>query len=288
MKQDADWITVSTSYDPLSLYRLIEKTILAQTEDQYPFATVHAQELVFYSFKQDSLTNPQWYERFNTKVNVGTAIGVTRQHKVLLEYVAMELHQQAVATLGTAEQQAVCDNAKERYISFAFLFQSGQHHAKLKEGLKDDFTKGDNRYPKNRQQTLHLLDNHSKTAALQTTPSEGSSFAQRSVKGRGDGKGKLKPFDKEKWKERECRKCGEPGHPPWSCPNNDADGDAKSQASQASSMKKLERALTSQEHQEIFHTAAKDERERIRLRPLSLQRITRRIASRVALPVRGW
>jgi len=31
MKQDTDWNTVSTSYDPLTLYRLIEKTILAQT-----------------------------------------------------------------------------------------------------------------------------------------------------------------------------------------------------------------------------------------------------------------
>jgi hypothetical protein len=72
MKQDHDWLTVSTSYNPLALYRLIEKTTLvAQTEDQeYPFATVYAQELAFYSFKQDSLTNPQWYERFNTKVDV--------------------------------------------------------------------------------------------------------------------------------------------------------------------------------------------------------------------------
>jgi hypothetical protein len=38
MKQDADWIAVSTSYDPLTLYRIIEKTTLAQTEDQYPFS----------------------------------------------------------------------------------------------------------------------------------------------------------------------------------------------------------------------------------------------------------
>jgi hypothetical protein len=96
---------------------LIEKTTLAQTEDQYPFATVYAQELAFYSFKQDSLTNPQWYERFNTKVDVGAAIGVTRQHKVLLEYVAMELHQQPFATLGAAEHQAVRDDAKERTTS---------------------------------------------------------------------------------------------------------------------------------------------------------------------------
>ena len=100
MKQDTDWESVSKSYDPLRLYRLIERTILAQTEDQYPFTTVYEQEYAFYSFRQDTLTNPQWYERFNTKVDVGTSIGVTRQHKVLLEYVAIELHHQDFATLG--------------------------------------------------------------------------------------------------------------------------------------------------------------------------------------------
>jgi hypothetical protein len=45
MKQDINWGTVSVSYDPLTLYQLIEKTILAQTEDQYPFATIYEQEL---------------------------------------------------------------------------------------------------------------------------------------------------------------------------------------------------------------------------------------------------
>jgi hypothetical protein len=84
MKQDTDWNTVSISYDPLTLYRLIERTVLAQNEDQYPFATVYDQMLSFYSFKQDNLYNPQWYERFNTNVDVSGAIGVTRQHKVLL------------------------------------------------------------------------------------------------------------------------------------------------------------------------------------------------------------
>jgi hypothetical protein len=38
--------------------------------------------MAFYLFRHDSLTNPQWYERFNTKIDVGGAIGiVTRQHK---------------------------------------------------------------------------------------------------------------------------------------------------------------------------------------------------------------
>ncbi len=45
MKQDASWTTVSASYNPLMLYRLIERVVLKQTEDQYPFATVHEQSL---------------------------------------------------------------------------------------------------------------------------------------------------------------------------------------------------------------------------------------------------
>jgi hypothetical protein len=78
MKHDVDWIPASESYDPLTLLKLIEKTILAQTEDQYPYATVYEQECTLYSFNQNSLTNEQWYERFNTRIDVGSAIGVTR------------------------------------------------------------------------------------------------------------------------------------------------------------------------------------------------------------------
>jgi hypothetical protein len=75
LNQDTDWNTVSISYDPLTLYQFIDRNVLAQTEDQYPFTTVYDQELSFYSFKQDNLSNPQWYERFNTKVDVIGAIG---------------------------------------------------------------------------------------------------------------------------------------------------------------------------------------------------------------------
>jgi hypothetical protein len=107
MKQDTDWNTVSISYDPLTLYRMIKRTVLAQTEDQYPFAMVYDQELSFYSFKQDNMSNPQWYERFNTEVDVSGAITVTRQHKVLLEYVAQESYTRAFTDLGPVEQQLV-------------------------------------------------------------------------------------------------------------------------------------------------------------------------------------
>jgi hypothetical protein len=142
MKQDTDWAIVSTSYDPLMLYHLIERTLLAQTDDKYLFATVYDQELLLYSFKQDNLWNPQWYERFNTKVDVGEAIGVTRQHKVLLDYVSQEKYTKSFADLEFVEHKIVRDYGKEQYVSYAFMRQSVTQHGNLKVDHQNDFTTG--------------------------------------------------------------------------------------------------------------------------------------------------
>jgi hypothetical protein len=122
---------------------------------------VYDQELSCYSFKQDNLSNPQWYERFYTNVDISGAIGVTRQHKVLLEYVAQGSYTRAFTDLGPVEKQLVRDDAEERYVSYTFLRQSGTKYGNLKVDLQNAFTTGDNRYPNNRQQTLHLLDKYS-------------------------------------------------------------------------------------------------------------------------------
>jgi hypothetical protein len=225
MKQDKDCNTVSISYDPLTLYRLIERTVLAQTEYQYQFAMVYDQELSFYSFKQDTLSNPQWYERFNTNVEVSGAIGVTRQHKILLEYVAQESYTHAFTDLGPAEQKIVRYDAEERYVSYAFVHQSGTQHGNLKVDLKNDFTTGENRYPKNRQQTLHLLDKYSKTVVAKVTHSGGTSFAQKGGRGgvnqSSSGSEKVRDsstYDKKYWNDKECYKYHKKGHPSTHCP----------------------------------------------------------------------
>jgi hypothetical protein len=124
----------------------------------------------------------------------------------------MELHSQPFATFGAVEQQAVREDAEERYISYAFLRQSGTQHGNLKVDLQNDFTTGNNRYPKNHQQTLHLLDKYTKTVVPKTTQSEGTLFAQKGGRGdgnkgnagRGNGATAKKPFNKEYWKDKEC------------------------------------------------------------------------------------
>jgi hypothetical protein len=90
-----------------------------------------------------------------------------------LEYVAQEVHQKAFSSLTSDEQQAIHTDAEERYIAFALLKQSGAQHANLKVDLQNVYTTGDNRYPKNRQQTLHLLDKYSETTVSKANQSEG-------------------------------------------------------------------------------------------------------------------
>jgi len=136
MKQDAEWNVMSTSYDPLKLHRLIEKTMLAQMEDQCPFATVCEQEQGFCSFRQELLSNPQCCERFNTKVDVASAIGTTRQCQVSLEFVAQEMHGTAARPvlfkdLDSTQQQEARQDAKERHLACVFLRQSGAQHSPL-------------------------------------------------------------------------------------------------------------------------------------------------------------
>jgi hypothetical protein len=149
----------------------------------------------------------------------------------------------------------VRDDSEEKYIYYAFLCQSGRQHVNLKVEFQNDFTTGDNHYPKNRQQTLNLLDNYSKTVVTRVTQSEVTPFAQRS--GRGGGNiincnrkiHEPSTYDKNYWKDKECYKCHKKGHPSMQFPKKPnglgKDDDDRSLASTASSVLKMKKDLKS-------------------------------------------
>jgi hypothetical protein len=166
--------------------------------------------------------------------------------------VDQESHTPAFTDLGPVAQQLVRDNAEEQYVSYAFLRQNGTHHGNLKVDFQNDFTTGDNRYPKNRQQTLHLLDKYSNTVVAKVTHSEGASFAQKGGRGGGNrsssGNGKCRDpstYDKKYWNDKECCNCHKKEHPATHCPKKPSDDDDRSTASAASSVKKLKKDLNS-------------------------------------------
>jgi hypothetical protein len=118
--------------------------------------------------------------------------------------------------------------------------------------LQNNFTTGDNLYPKNRQQTLHLLDKHSKTVVAKVTHSEVTSFAQKGGRGGGNrssnDNGKChdpNTYDKKYWNDKECYKCHKRGQSSTHCPKKPSDDDNRSTASAASIVKKLKKDFKS-------------------------------------------
>jgi hypothetical protein len=178
MKQDASWTTVSASYDPLKLYRLIDWVVLKQTEDQYPFAAVHKQSLAVMNTKQGGLSNTQWYEHFNMQHDVARSVGVELGHKVLWEYCAQSKHSMSYNALGTTNQAAMYQAAEDQYLAYILLINSGGQHEHLRKELQNNFTNGSDKYPENCSQTLLFLDRYSKLAPADSA-SQGTTFAQK-------------------------------------------------------------------------------------------------------------
>jgi hypothetical protein len=54
MKQDTTWVMVGKSFDPILLFKLIEKSVLKQSDNQYKTAVLIAKQLSILSFRQDN------------------------------------------------------------------------------------------------------------------------------------------------------------------------------------------------------------------------------------------
>jgi hypothetical protein len=62
MKQDADWVMISESFDPILLFKLIEKFVLKQSDNQYRTVVLIVQQMSILSFHQDdNLGNSAYY-----------------------------------------------------------------------------------------------------------------------------------------------------------------------------------------------------------------------------------
>jgi hypothetical protein len=178
------------------------------------------------------------------------------QCKVLLEYEAAELGTTKFDDLPVKDQEELHVKAAEWHISYVFLGQSGKQNNKLKDDLKNDFTKNEDCHTKNMQEVLHLLANYTKSAIVTTTTtSEGSAFAQRGGNG-GNGS----EYSKKWWEDKDCYYCNKKGHPATHCPKkakdtkkkeakkkaevaakNDDDKSCSSKSSKSSSLNKLSR-----------------------------------------------
>jgi hypothetical protein len=110
MKQDTTWVTVSVSFNPILLFKLIEKFVLKQSDNQYKTVVLIAKQLSILSFRQDNqVPNATYYDRFTTSVEVAYQVGVCYYTPDLLDTKCVELSYNEYEILKPAKQKNVRD-----------------------------------------------------------------------------------------------------------------------------------------------------------------------------------
>ena len=130
LKQDVTWHNVdATPKSPIDLINLIERVVLKQSEtDQYPWAMLHEADMAIKNLRQVNLTDHQWVERMRTRWEIARSVGVEHFCTVWEDYCANKKFLDNY-TIFTANQQIVIrDEAKERYIAYLIILNSGSQH----------------------------------------------------------------------------------------------------------------------------------------------------------------
>jgi hypothetical protein len=110
MKQDTTWVMVSELFDPILLFKLIEKFVLKQSGNQYETVVLIAKQLSILSFYQDNLVpNATYYDQFTTRVEVACQAGVCYYTFDLVDTKCAELSCTEYETLTPAKQKNVRD-----------------------------------------------------------------------------------------------------------------------------------------------------------------------------------
>jgi hypothetical protein len=120
----------------------------------------------------------------SNRINVDRSVGITRVHKVAVQAISNKQYSKKIEDLTSEELEKAEEAAEEGYLAYIMIMNSSTEHNKLKTSLADDYAKGQDTYPKNRQDALRLLDTFTRNAPPRAIESEGGGGAlllQRSL-----------------------------------------------------------------------------------------------------------
>jgi hypothetical protein len=163
MKQDADWVAISKAFDPILLFKLIEKFVLKQSDNQYATAVLIVEQLLIFTFWQDDhLGNAAYYDRFTTRAEVARQAAVCYYSPALLEDKATQLKLGDYDKLSEGEQKKIINQVVQEYLAYLFLNNSNAKlHTQLKKDVANDYSKGNtDAYPTNIHKALTLMNEY--------------------------------------------------------------------------------------------------------------------------------
>jgi hypothetical protein len=189
MKQDSDWVKISTSFNPTLLLKLIEKFVLKQSDIQYRTAVLIAKQLSILQFHQeDQVRNATYYDQFTTRVEVACQAGVCYHTPDLLQDKSVQLKMGDYATLSDPDKKTVTDAVEQEYLAYPFINNSNSKlHSQLKKDISNDYSKGNTEaYPNDIHKALTLMNEYQplKVEAA-AVASQGTAFATNGKAGKG-------------------------------------------------------------------------------------------------------
>ena len=163
MKQNSDWVTISESFNPIQLLKLIEKYVLKQSDNEYAKRVLIAEHMSILSFRQeDHMSNAAYYDRFTTRVEVARQAGVCYYTPALLEAKATHLKLGDYDTPTDVQQKKIREQVEQEYLAYLFLNNSSAKlHTQLKKDVANNYSKGStNVYPADIHKALTLMNKY--------------------------------------------------------------------------------------------------------------------------------
>ena len=187
LKGDDNWSNMESQQDSISLLRKIKGLCCKfDPTKQETRAIVAADKAIMYYVQEAHVSNSQYFERFNALVDTALSYGSSIGHSKAL--VSSELSKMGTDrdSATPAQKAKAMELAQESYLSMLMLDGANYYKFKdLREELDNDYAKGNDTYPTNRNAVLRLLNSRKmSTSARLPNPRGGDSavvFAQ------GDG-----------------------------------------------------------------------------------------------------
>jgi hypothetical protein len=133
MKKYVDLVTISESFDSSLLFKLIEKFVLKQSNNQCKTAVLIAEQLSILLFCRDNqVGNAVYYDCFTTRVEVVCQAGLCYYSPELLEDKAAQTKMGNYNTLSDTDKKKVIKTIKQECLACLFLHNSnGKMHSQL-------------------------------------------------------------------------------------------------------------------------------------------------------------
>ena len=240
LKQQPKWEEVESQQDVLRLLGLI-RAITFKFEDQkyLPLALLES-KLQVYNLRQNKMSCHEYLEKFQNLVAIAVSYK-GRMHDLALCIFVIDQDREGkysdARNNGKTNEEVLTlarDDAEEMCLATMFIAQADkQRFGKLQEELANDYTKGNDNYPKNLVAAYMLLSEYKNWQPRAHVPETQSvAFVNE------DKKKKNSSGSNDDWKKKAtCHNCGKVGHIKPECPNkaveddDEDDGDKKPPAS---------------------------------------------------------